>query len=77
MQLPEVLRRLRLKDAYHLFGKKIGVLRESEKVYDPDRHGILVTPDLKPGFEVVDVYWIERGLSLVCIALNEKNHQNE
>ncbi len=36
-----------------------------------------MTPDLPPGFEVVDVYWIERGLSLVCIALNEKNHQNE
>jgi archaeal flagellar protein FlaI len=77
MQLPEVLRRLRLKDAYRLFGKRLGVWRESEKVYDPDRHGILVTPDLKPGFQIVDVYWIERGLSLVCIALNEKNHQNE
>ncbi|MDD1668893.1 MAG: type II/IV secretion system ATPase subunit [Methanomicrobiales archaeon] len=77
MQLPEVLRRLRLKDAYHLFGKRIGVWRESERVYDPDRHGILVSPDLKPGFEVVDVYWIERGLSLACIALNEKIHQNE
>ena len=77
MQLPEVLRRLRLKDAYRLFGKRIGVWRESEKVYDPDRHGILVTPDLSPGFEVVDVYWIERGLTLACIALNGKNHQNE
>jgi archaeal flagellar protein FlaI len=77
MQLPEVLRRLRLKDAYRLFGKRLGVIRESEKEYDPDRNGILVSPDLPPGFEVVDVYWIERGLSLVCIALNEKNHQNE
>jgi flagellar protein FlaI len=77
MQLPEVLKRLRLKEAYHLFGKRIGAMRESEKVYDPDVHGILVTPDLPDGFEVVDVYWIERGLSLVCIALNEKTHQNE
>ena len=77
MQLPEVLKRLRLKEAYRLFGKRIGALRESEKVYDPDRQGILVTPDLPPGFDVVDVYWIERGLSLVCIALNQKNHQNE
>ncbi|HXW98390.1 MAG TPA: type II/IV secretion system ATPase subunit [Methanomicrobiales archaeon] len=77
MQLPEVLKRLRLKEAYRLFGKKIGAMRESEKVYDPDRNGILVTPDLPPGFDVVDVYWIERGLSLVCIALNQKNHQNE
>jgi len=77
MQLPEVLKRLRLKDAYRLFGKRMGALRESEKIYDPDRHGILVTPELPPGFEVVDVYWIERGLSLVCIALNEKNRQNE
>jgi len=77
MQLPEVLKRLRLKDAYRLFGKRVGALRESEKVYDPDRHGILVTPELPPGFEVVDVYWIERGLSLVCVALNQKNRQNE
>jgi flagellar protein FlaI len=77
MQLPEVLQRLRLKDAYSLFGKRLGVIRESEKVYNADRHGILVTPDLPPGSEVVDVYWIERGLSLVCIALNEKTHQNE
>jgi archaeal flagellar protein FlaI len=77
MQLPEVLKRLRLKEAYRLFGKRIGSFRESEKVYDPDKHGILVTPDLPPGFEVVDVYWVERGLSLVCIALNQKTHQNE
>jgi len=77
MQLPEVLRRLRLKDAYHLFGRRLGTWRESEKVYDPDRHGILVTPDLPPGYEVVDVYWVERGLSLVCIAMNQKNRQNE
>ena len=77
MQLPEVLKRLRLKEAYRLFGKRMGAMRESEKLYDPDRHGILVTPDLAPGFDVVDVYWIERGLSLVCIALNQKNHQNE
>ena len=77
MQLPEVLKRLRLKEAYRLFGKRIGAMHESEKVYDPDRQGILVTPDLPPGFDVVDVYWIERGLSLVCIALNQKNHQNE
>jgi hypothetical protein len=26
---------------------------------------------------VVDVYWVERGLSLICIALNESTHQNE
>jgi flagellar protein FlaI len=77
MQLPEVVKRLRLKDAYHLFGKRLGVWRESEKVYNPDQHGILVSPDLPPGFDVVDVYWVERGLSLVCIALNQKNHQNE
>jgi flagellar protein FlaI len=77
MQLTEVLKRLRLKEAYRLFGKKMGVFRESEKVYDPDRHGILVTPDLPPGFDVVDVYWVERGLSLVCIALNQKSQQNE
>jgi len=77
MQLPEVLKRLRLKEAYHLFGKRIGTFRESEKVYDPEKNGILVTPDLPPGFEVVDVYWVERGLSLICIALNQKTHQNE
>jgi flagellar protein FlaI len=77
MQLPEVMKRLRLKDAYRLFGKRIGVFRESEKAYDPGRHGILVTPDLPPGFEVVDVYWVDRGLSLVCLALNQKSHQNE
>jgi flagellar protein FlaI len=77
MQLPEVLKRLRLKEAYRLFGKKLGTLRESEKVYDPEKTGILVTPDLPQGFDVVDVYWVERGLSLVCIALNQKTHQNE
>jgi flagellar protein FlaI len=77
MQLPEVLKRLRLKEAYRLFGKKLGGLRESEKVYDPEKTGILVTPDLPPGYDVVDVYWVERGLSLVCIALNQKTHQNE
>jgi flagellar protein FlaI len=77
MQLPEVLKRLRLKEAYRLFGKKLGTLRVSENVYNPEKNGILVTPDLPPGFDVVDVYWVERGLSLVCIALNQKTHQNE
>jgi flagellar protein FlaI len=48
-----------------------------EEEYDPARHGPLVIADLPAGYELLDQYWIEKGLTLVCIALNRKTNQTE
>ncbi|MFA5330990.1 MAG: type II/IV secretion system ATPase subunit [Methanoregula sp.] len=45
--------------------------------YSMDRAGPLVTGKLPTGYELLDQYWIEKGKSLVYIALNTKTHQTE
>ena len=49
---------------------------ESEE-YDSHKHGMLVTGELPAGFELLDQYWIEEGLTLVYIAFNKKTSQTE
>ena len=45
--------------------------------YDFERDGTLVTPRLTDNYELVDQYWIEKGRSLVIIALNKRSNQRE
>jgi len=48
-----------------------------EEEYDPARHGPLVSAGLPAGYELLDQYWIEKGLTLVYIAFNRKTSQTE
>ena len=45
--------------------------------YDFERDGTLVTPRLTDTYQPVDQYWIEKGRSLVIIALNKRTNQQE
>ena len=56
-----------------LKGKEAAVVEE----YDFDRHGTLVEADLTDNYEHIDEYWVDKGRSLVVIALNKKNNLNE
>lgn len=48
-----------------------------EEEYDPARHGPLVKAEIPAGYDLLDQYWIEEGLTLVYIALNRKTNQTE
>ena len=58
---------------HFLKGKETAVVEE----YDFDRHGALVEADLPDTYEHIDEYWVDKGRSLVVIALNKKNNLNE
>lgn len=45
--------------------------------YNFERDGTLVSPRLTDTYELVDQYWIEKGCSLVIIALNKRTNQQE
>lgn len=45
--------------------------------YDFDRDGTLVEAQIPTGYEQIDRYWVEKGCSLVIIALNKKTDQEE
>ena len=45
--------------------------------YDYSKHGPLVSAELPEGYDLLDQYWIEEGLTLVFIALNRKTNQTE
>ncbi|MFZ0006591.1 MAG: type II/IV secretion system ATPase subunit [Methanoregula sp.] len=45
--------------------------------YDFAKHGPLVKAGLPQGYDLLDQYWIEEGLTLVFIALNRKTNQTE
>jgi flagellar protein FlaI len=45
--------------------------------YDFERDGTLVSPRLSDDYQLVDQYWIEKGRSLVIIALNKRSNQRE
>ena len=49
----------------------------SNEEYDFTKHGTLVSGELPRGYELLDQYWIEEGLTLVYIALNKKTNQTE
>jgi len=48
-----------------------------EEEYDPARHDPLVKAELPAGYDLLDRYWIDEGLTLVYIALNRKTSQTE
>ncbi|MCK9592556.1 MAG: type II/IV secretion system ATPase subunit [Methanoregula sp.] len=45
--------------------------------YDFERDGTLVEAQIPTGYEQIDRYWVEKGCSLVVIALNKKTDQDE
>jgi flagellar protein FlaI len=57
------------------------LLKRKEKIpveeYNFERHGTLVEPQIPEGYEQIDRYWVEKGRSLVVIALNKKSNQKE
>ncbi len=59
---------------FHLLKKK-----ETTPVieYDFERDGTLVEAQIPTGYEQIDRYWVEKGLSLVIIARNKKTDQEE
>ena len=61
----------------HYFHLLQGKERSAILEYDFERDGTLVTPRLTDNYELVDQYWIEKGRSLVIIALNKRTNQKE
>jgi flagellar protein FlaI len=61
----------------HYFRLLQGAERSAILEYDFERDGTLVTPRLTDNYELVDQYWIEKGRSLVIIALNRRTNQKE
>jgi len=61
----------------HYFRLLQGSRRSAVIEYDFERDGTLVTPRLADNYELVDQYWIEKGRSLVIIALNRRTNQRE
>jgi flagellar protein FlaI len=61
----------------HYFRLLQGAERSAILEYDFERDGSLVSPKLTDAYEMVDQYWIEKGRSLVIIALNKRTNQKE
>ncbi|MDD1718755.1 MAG: type II/IV secretion system ATPase subunit [Methanoregulaceae archaeon] len=61
----------------HYFHLLKGTQKSAIIEYDFERDGTLVTPRLTDNYELVDQYWIEKGRSLVIIALNRRTNQKE
>ena len=61
----------------HYFRLLQGAERSAILEYDFEREGTLVTPRLTDNYELVEQYWIEKGRSLVIIALNRHSNQKE
>jgi len=61
----------------HYFRLLQGTQKSAIIEYDFERDGTLVTPRLTDNYELVDQYWIEKGRSLVIIALNRRTNQKE
>ena len=61
----------------HYFRLLQGSQKSAIIEYDFERDGTLVTPRLADNYELVDQYWIEKGRSLVIIALNRRTNQKE
>jgi len=59
---------------FHFLTGKDKILVEE---YDFERYGTLVDARIPEGYEQIDQYWIEKGCSLVIIALNRKTNQRE
>ena len=61
----------------HYFRLLQGAQRSAIIEYNFERDGTLVSPRLTDNYELVDQYWIEKGCSLVIIALNKRTNQQE
>jgi flagellar protein FlaI len=61
----------------HYFRLLQGAPRSAIIEYNFERDGTLVSPRLTDNYELVDQYWIEKGCSLVIIALNKRTNQQE
>jgi len=61
----------------HYFHLLKGTQRSAILEYDFERDGTLVTPRLTDTYQLIDQYWIEKGRSLVIIALNKRTNQQE
>jgi flagellar protein FlaI len=61
----------------HYFRLLQGTERSAILEYDFERDGTLVTPRLTDNYELIEQYWIEKGRSLVIIALNKRTNQKE
>jgi len=59
---------------FHILKKKVKI---PVLEYDFDRFGTLVEAEIPPEYEQIDRYWVEKGRSLVVIALNTKTSQKE
>jgi flagellar protein FlaI len=62
------------RDYLHFLKKQV---RTPVVEYDFERYGALVESDIPDSYEQIDRYWVEKGLSLVVIALNRKTNQKE
>ena len=63
-----------LRQYFHLVR---GRQRSTIDEYRFDKYGTLVEPHLSGEYERIDEYWIDKGRSLVIIALNKKSNQKE
>jgi len=61
----------------HYFQLMKGKERTKIIDYDFEQHGTLVEGRVTDEYEQVDEYWVEKGRSLVIIALNKKTNQKE
>ena len=61
----------------HYFRLIRGTERSPILEYDFEREGTLVDARVADNYEPLDQYWIEKGCSLVIIALNKKTNQKE
>jgi archaeal flagellar protein FlaI len=78
VNLPAPVTRQKPDTTYrHYFHLIKGAQKSAIIEYDFERDGTLVTPRLTDNYELVDQYWIEKGRSLVIIALNRRTNQKE
>ena len=59
---------------FHILKKKV---KKPVVEYDFERFGTLVEAEIPHEYEQIDRYWVEKGRSLVVIALNKKTNQKE
>jgi len=59
---------------FHILKKKV---KKPVVEYDFEQFGTLVEAEIPTDYEQIDRYWVEKGRSLVVIALNKKTNQKE
>jgi flagellar protein FlaI len=59
---------------FHILKKKV---KKPVVEFDFERFGTLVEAEIPTDYEQIDRYWVEKGRSLVVIALNKKTNQKE